>query len=285
MKFSLKWTFFSTLLTTTIFILVDALIFEKNFFQIKRFKIGNPDSEGTPIRLLQLSDLHLKGRLTAKHRRLAAAVRKLQPDLILITGDALDKHGHPEVLADLLALVAPDIPKVAILGNHEYKSGIAREVFCELYKKYKGDLLINDSECYVIRGHRMCITGLDDLIHGQDDLEKAFQKVENESNHLVLLHSPLHQDSFLQKFEALKKEGQLDALAKIRYMFAGHNHGGQVTLFGLYAPYLPRKSGNYLKGWYNQKEPYLYVSKGFGTSTIPVRFWARAEITLFLYYP
>jgi uncharacterized protein len=285
MKFSLKWTFFSTIVTATVLVLLDALVYEKNFFQIKKFKIGNPDSGGTPIRLLQLADLHLKDYLTTKHRRLAAAIRKLQPDLILITGDAMDKHGHPEVLDDLLALMDPDIPKAAILGNHEYESGLGPEVFRRTYEKYGVDLLVNDSVCYMIRDHRMCITGLDDLIHGQDDLKRAFQRIENESNHLVLLHSPLHQESLLQKFEALKKEGQLDASARIRYMLAGHNHGGQVTLFGLYAPYLPKKSGKYLKGWYNQKEPYLYVSKGFGTSTIPVRFWARAEITLFLYYP
>ncbi len=79
---------------------------------------------------------------------------------------------------------------------------------------------------------------------------------------------------------SLPKDEQLN----ISYIFAGHNHGGQVTLFGLYAPVLPKKSGDYLKGWYNQEKPYLYLSKGFGTSTLPFRFGARAEITLFYYY-
>jgi uncharacterized protein len=285
MKLPLKWTLFSTFLTATALLLLDALVYEKYFFQIKKFKIGNPYQGDVPIRLLQLSDLHLKDYLTGKHRRLAAAINALRPDLILITGDAMDKHGHVEVLDDFLALVDPSVLKTAILGNHEYESGMDPQVFRQVYERHGVDLLVNDSKCYVIRGHRIWMTGLDDLLHGEDNLGKAFSKTHNAENHLVLLHSPLHQDMVKQRFDDLKKDGYLDANARIRYMFAGHNHGGQVTLFGLYAPYLPKKSGHYLKGWYNQEEPYLYVSKGFGTSTIPVRFWARAEIALFLYHP
>jgi predicted MPP superfamily phosphohydrolase len=46
---------------------------------------------------------------------------------------------------------------------------------------------------------------------------------------------------------------------------------------------LPKKSGNYINGWYNKEEPYLYVSNGFGTSEVPFRFGARPEITMFYY--
>lgn len=66
----------------------------------------------------------------------------------------------------------------------------------------------------------------------------------------------------------------------LQYIFAGHNHGGQVRIFG-FAPVMPEKSGHYVNGWYNAKSPYLYVSKGFGTSTLPFRFGARAELTVF----
>ncbi|GAB3179827.1 hypothetical protein [Telluribacter humicola] len=43
-------------------------------------------------------------------------------------------------------------------------------------------------------------------------------------------------------------------------------------------------AGNYVKGWYNQQKPYLYVSKGFGTSTVLLRLGARAEIAMFEYF-
>lgn len=37
-------------------------------------------------------------------------------------------------------------------------------------------------------------------------------------------------------------------------------------------------SGRYLKGWYRDAEPPMYISKGIGTSVLPIRFGARAEI-------
>ncbi len=87
------------------------------------------------------------------------------------------------------------------------------------------------------------------------------------------------------QIETVNAHRQENEKLTIRYIFAGHNHGGQITFFGLFAPYLPRKARKYLKGWYNTSSPYLYLSKGFGNSVIPFRFFARAEITLFQYYP
>ena len=67
---------------------------------------------------------------------------------------------------------------------------------------------------------------------------------------------------------------------KADFILSGHTHGGQINLFG-YVPFLPKGSGKYLKGWYDEKSPGMYVSKGIGTSIIPARFFARAEIAIF----
>ena len=40
----------------------------------------------------------------------------------------------------------------------------------------------------------------------------------------------------------------------------------------------PKGSGKYLKGWYDKSNPKMYVSKGIGTSVIPIRLGARAEM-------
>ena len=63
----------------------------------------------------------------------------------------------------------------------------------------------------------------------------------------------------------------------IDLVLSSHTHGGQITFLG-FAPFKPRGSGKYLKGWYKQSEPKMYVSKGIGTSIFPIRFGARAEI-------
>jgi hypothetical protein len=124
------------------------------------------------------------------------------------------------------------------------------------------------------------VTGLEDFIEGYPSVINAFDEIGTEENHLLLVHSPLQQEQTMkeiQQINALRPDGEK---ITVQYIFAGHNHGGQVTIFGK-APVLPEKSGQYFKGWYNEKKPYLYVSKGFGTSTLPFRFGARSEVTVF----
>jgi hypothetical protein len=68
----------------------------------------------------------------------------------------------------------------------------------------------------------------------------------------------------------------------MQYIFAGHNHVGQVR-FSSFVSVLPEHSGNYVNGWFNRDKPKLYESKGFGTSGLPFRFDARSEVILFYY--
>jgi hypothetical protein len=63
-------------------------------------------------------------------------------------------------------------------------------------------------------------------------------------------------------------------------MLSGHTHGGQVQIFGC-APRVPRGSGRYREGWYEDAGPVMYVSRGVGTSVLPVRLGARPEVSFF----
>jgi predicted MPP superfamily phosphohydrolase len=63
-------------------------------------------------------------------------------------------------------------------------------------------------------------------------------------------------------------------------VFCGHNHGGQVTFFGL-PLYLPKMHGPYLAGDYRVGAMRLFVSKGIGTSRYDFRIFARPDILIF----
>jgi len=61
---------------------------------------------------------------------------------------------------------------------------------------------------------------------------------------------------------------------------SGHTHGGQVPFFG--SPLmLPPGSGAYNHGLYVTQYGPLYVSRGIGTSELPLRIGARPEIAEF----
>jgi len=261
------------------FAFVDAVWLEKYFFEVNTFDIGKKGS-GKKVRLLLLTDLHFRKRLYSRHYKLANRVNELKPDLVLIAGDVVDETGTAAPVIQFLRLLQYNIPKVAIMGNHDHKSGVSLKAYREMYRSNNCTLLMNESKCFTIAGERVMITGLDDFIEGKASFSQAVEGVGREENHLLLIHSPKQQETVLKQVKQMNQLRNDEEKLNLQYIFAGHNHGGQIRIFG-FAPVMPEKSGHYVNGWYNAKSPYLYVSKGFGTSTLPFRFGARAELTVF----
>jgi predicted MPP superfamily phosphohydrolase len=257
---------------------------ELNQLEVTEYAIGRPDRGGTPLRLLQLSDLHLRHHLEPRHLRLIETIRRLRPDLILLTGDAVDRWGAAFPLDSLLQLLPAEVPKAAILGNHDYKSGIDIPAFRQLYARYNGVLLVNESVTYQLGDTRLVVTGLDDGRLGVPDFAQAVQDLGPTDHHLVLIHRPVQQEDVLHQLRGINAGRRPGEGLNVGYLLAGHTHGGQILLFG-FAPYLPKLSGRYIKGWFNGQPPRLYVSRGFGASLVPFRYGAPPEITLFHYYP
>src|SRR5438045_8267876 len=75
----------------------DALWLEPHYrVTISRHRVGVP-RDGPAIRLVQLSDLHLQ-TIGGHERRVLEAVSTLAPDLVLLTGDAIDRAENLPVL-------------------------------------------------------------------------------------------------------------------------------------------------------------------------------------------
>ena len=277
-----KKRFIGSFLAGTLYLFLEAILFEKYFFTVKTFNIGNKGGKDK-LRLLLLTDLHFRERLWPYHYKLAHKINKLQPDLILITGDTLDRTGKVCPMDKFLALLNRRLPKVAIPGNHDHKAEADISLLEEIYRKYNCQLLINNSTTFEINSHSLVISGLDDFIESESCLREAVKEIGKEEHHILLIHSPLQQERVKKEIREINGKRSPEEELNISYIFAGHNHGGQVRLPG-YVPVLPKKSGHYVDGWYNSEKPFLYVSRGFGTSTIPFRFGARAEITLFNYF-
>ncbi|MEN6573417.1 MAG: metallophosphoesterase, partial [Methanobacterium aggregans] len=62
---------------------------------------------------------------------------------------------------------------------------------------------------------------------------------------------------------------------------AGHTHGGQVTLFGLWAPFYNSRYGQeYVSGIKKSGNSTMIISNGIGTVNVPVRFSAKPQIVV-----
>lgn len=247
--------------------------FEKYMIETKEFYLGNTNKNAPTIKLLQISDLHLK-RVGYHLQNLAKQINEIKPDLIMITGDAIEESSKINQLHHFLGLIDFKIPKVAIMGNWEYFGYIDKDILGKMYTNHNCDLLLNDNKRYQLHSKTFSITGVDDYISGNSDIERALKKHQEADYHLVLNHCPAYTNEIIHH--------QKNRNQKVDYIFSGHTHGGQVSFFGI-VPFLPFGSGKYVKGWYqeNNGDPKMYVSKGIGTTLLPFRFGSRAEVALF----
>ncbi len=248
------------LLASSGLILADSFWFEKFFIETNEFYLGKSAKDNADIKVVQISDLHLQS-VSYPLKQLSKKLNQLKPDLILITGDAID---HKKI-------IDTQIKKVAILGNWEYWGNIGLEELNYTYSFNNCDLLINQTRQYLFRNKTISITGVDEYVGGNADIDLALKGYKKSDYHVILNHCPEYSDVIAKK---LRQNMNVD------FILSGHTHGGQINLFG-FVPFLPQGSGKYLKGWYKDDFKNLYVSKGIGTRIFPARFMARAEIAIF----
>lgn len=244
-------------------IALDSLWFEKyiidwNFYDISRSQ--------NKIRFFQITDLHFNV-LRSFHKSIAERINKSRPDLVFITGDSVDSTEKIAALNSFLKLIDPKIKKFAITGNWEYWGNVDLKYLSEVYAENNCELLINETRHLTINDRTINVVGIDDFVGGTADFKAATKNIKDADTTIVLSHCPEHRDIIKTEMSRVP----------VDLILSGHTHGGQIAFFG-WAPFKPQGSGNYLRGWYNESSPKMYISKGIGTSVLPVRFGSRAEM-------
>lgn len=251
------------------FLFLDAFWIEKYIVKWSRHDIreGREDT----IKVIQLTDLHIK-EIKAYHKWIGRRITREKPDLLFFTGDSINWPNQLSLLEAFLKLIPLEIPKIVIMGNKEYDGRVTPEMYHELFGKYNGKLLINDSLTFTKGKRQINIVGIDDLLKGSPNYTMAVQNLNSSLSTVVLNHCPQYRDTIDRLNQELK--------VNLMLILCGHTHGGQIQFFGKEF-YKPGGSGKYLNGWYKSEQSLMYVSKGIGTSYLPIRFGARAEAPIF----
>jgi predicted MPP superfamily phosphohydrolase len=231
------------------------------------------------LRIAQLSDIHLD-EFTEPFflRRAIQEINRLQPDLVLLTGDFVSvgprgkhfAHGAAWQCANILRELACR-ELYAIPGNHDVQVGLT--AVTEALTANGITMLTNTHVPIERGGGRFWLAGLDDAVEGDPDPERAIpQSIRNLPNEPVVLmcHAPDFADDLLA----------LPAGQAVGLMVSGHTHGGQVRLPVLGALSLPELGQKYIEGWFQLGAMQLYVNRGIGTVGLPFRLNCSPEITL-----
>lgn len=244
-------------------------------FQLERVSLSFPQLPAAwhGLTITHLSDLHLGPGFTVERHLppVIAACKELRSDLIVITGDWVDRHAHylPPALPLLRQLEAP-LGVFSCLGNHDVFN--TRWEMIRLLRSWLGaNLLINQSVTFERDGARLTLGGIDfSHAHGRyarhlAALSTAFP--DKNDFRIVLAHDP-------SLFPRLKRTLDADLV------LSGHTHGGQLSLTAPPRPVIGplMHTFPYLRGTYHDGNAALYVSRGLG-QTMPLRLNNPPEVT------
>ncbi len=229
--------------------------------------IGTPSLSGhRALRIVQLSDLHLHdiGQLEIQ---LLEAVTASEPDVILLTGDTLSHKNGMQPLSEFLERLPPASHQLAIMGNWEYNAGFTPSSFKDFLNPFGFQVLTNESYHLEHDTSMLKITGFDDLLAGRPKPLRT-EKNDDADQHLVLAHCPGTRDLSQELLAAPPS-----------LILSGHTHGGQIAPCG-FPLITPQGSGSYVSGWYCDNGPPMYVSRGIGTSLLPLRLGSLPELVV-----
>lgn len=251
-------------------ILFDSLYFETNFPKINFLTIKTGKfKNGSNIRILQISDFHDK-KFPRGNKKLLNIIEKQKPDIIVITGDLIDKKtaDYSNVYDFVGQIVKINPNTYFVSGNHEWWNGNISE-FAAGLNTTKINILNNSSTVAAVRNSSINICGIDDYNTGHANLDKAFKGIDEKLFTILLSHSP----------DIVPLEPNLPADLAL----SGHAHGGQVRIPLVGALIAPNQGlfPKYNKGLYTfENGPLLYVDSGLGTSVAPIRFLNRSQISV-----
>ena len=245
--------------------------------------------DGAPNDIVFIADPHLREANIDHTRQIVEEINTLHPSLVLILGDFVYEDGEDLYLQEVWSGI--DAPVYAILGNHDYKSGIESTTWVQKN-------MAVSSACYDVEGYDVSclrdettdlayadrvaaaleengvtvlrneyvplrINGTDLMLVGVDDgwagMADPPEIPETDAFVLYMIHEP-------------DCRADWDADLTI----AGHTHGGQ------FLPHGTSLAGKEISGLYERNGRFCYVTRGIGTSNfgIELRLFATPEIVI-----
>ncbi|QMT17258.1 metallophosphoesterase [Planococcus maritimus] len=248
--------------------------------------------EGSEIAVLGDFQIGLWGDNADTIEEAVEEIVERDPVAVLMLGDFIyhPQNETQEKVSENIEVLKPlkdaNIPMYTVMGNHDFglkeknskplneAAERMRQALKELGVKVlhnESIMLTTDDSADDTSG--LYLAGVGSNWMDEDDAAKALEGIPAEAARVVMMHNP---NSF-KKFPA----------DSAPFAVAGHTHGGQIRLPGM--PDwswmdLTAEEEKHTDGWiedYGAAGNQLYVNRGIGMSTVPIRIHAKPELTMF----
>lgn len=271
--------------------------YEVRAFTLRRVTVPVLPAGQRPLRVLQVSDLHMTPG-QARKREWVRSLAALEPDLVIDTGDNL---AHLDAVPSVLEALGPllERPGLFVFGSNDYYSPRLKNPARYLWERNSKPMprpidlphrdlhdalagagweyLGNARTRLKLDGRVIDVVGVDDPHVNRD----RYGTVAGPADPAVDLSIGVVHAPYRRVLDAMTADGH-------HLLIAGHTHGGQLRVPRVGALTtncdLDRSRARGLSrypSWRDPSAPYLHVSAGLGTSPFfPVRFCCRPEATL-----
>lgn len=218
------------------------------------------------LRIGHITDLHVRQK-QRRHTRIIDALSHRPPDMLVLTGDYMDKPGDEAPAMDVLRAICnaikPRLGSFGVFGNHD--SGDLREQCEELPIKWLRD------DCHSHEDVPIDVLGFDSDPNLRGDCISALNNLTNpgpDRFRLLLSHYP---NQILTASDM-----------NVHLMIAGHTHGGQCRLPGGKPLYNSTDMPlNLTSGILRHRSTLCVVSRGLGEANIQFRFMCPPQLPIY----
>ncbi len=247
-----------------VIIMLPLIIFlhmQNNWLEVTKYEIefDNLPESFNGYKLVHISDLH-DSNFGNNHEILIKEVEKLNPDIIVISGDFIDRTRFDlERSMKFIEGVVNKYDVYYVTGNHEFATRKTNEIVEAL--RSAGVTVLRDEKVQIKKGDDVIdIVGIDDPLFREDlptfDIDKFTIMISHRSELTNYYRS-----------------------SNVDVVFTGHAHGGQFRFFnqGIASPgqgWLPK----YSQGVHDLDNTKLVISRGLGNSLFQQRLFNRPEI-------
>lgn len=225
------------------------------------------------LRIVHLSDNHGK-EFGQDNEKLLRMVAELEPDLIALTGDLIDRESQLAMVPALAKGLSEIAPTYYVTGNHEWAVHRVNDLK-KLLEENGVRVLSNEYEIWEKDGSTLAVAGVDDPngLLGQKTGDKLRQEIE--ADYTILLS---HRDT-------------VETYAGWGYdlVLCGHGHGGILRIplidkgvLGTDRNLFPEYDGGLVA---YEQGGYCFISRGLGSNTVPIhafRLFNRPDLPLLI---
>ena len=221
------------------------------------------------FRVAFATDFHYESRFSKK--RLPGLVRVLKAakaDVLLLGGDYRGRQGGDmDELFQTIRQVDYPMGVFAVMGNHEF--GETDQLVRKAFRKYDVQLLEHQLDTLKRGDAQIILCGIRNPFNLKKNGVSPTLQLKKEDFVLLMTHTP----DYVEDVDVSNTD----------LAFAGHTHGGQVSLFRRWTPakHFSKYGNRFLTGMKQNKAGIpIIISNGIGTSRKDVRLFTPSEVVV-----